>query len=814
MVTIIKPEYENCPVKAENQKEIVKYRLSDKPIMFPCDDCEKVFMRIANLSTHKRIHSGEKPFCCPYCGKSFSDMSAWSQHKREQHEEPIVYKSCEMCGRKFKRSKTLSIHKRKLHLTNKLISNVKKEENNVPKNKTHKNKATHPRKTQKLSAELQYQSLDKKTACPKRTQEFSADFQDKAMERVRQIGLKETAKELTLHESTLKSWQGRIANRPTHKCDFCKKTFQFKSFLFNHVKLHESNRSLKNKTFKEKRFSLDFKQKVIDFVNTNSLRNACIEFGLGNSTVQSIMKSGNFVCHICPRKCAYKRQLQRHLMSVHKIKEEGKMTSISHTEKVRKNNFISENPPLVNIKELSNTNEELQETVPTNDEEGQTMLVTDEEVTEIVGNDDKVHLILFDEGQAIVEIDTEVKIVIETKEEALPMVEQIILQGVSKVECTYMSDEELQEFVATSEEVHVKVVTDEEVKSMIETDEEVKAMVGTDDEVKANDEETQAMLTNDEEIKQIDIKVECTEGYLYNIKPFNPKIPQHSIPGEAMDEKQNITNNKFTDNAVKKEDPSVISKSAHNRMKYSDVDQYKARWKDTYQRKSYNRNSFPCFKCGNYSTNMTRHIITHAKEKGFRCHVCSASFGLEFNLTRHIRTSHDSLFVHFYCSQCDKKFTTRSNLDKHEKNHNCETAKEDVTPKKPSLKKAITCVVCEKVVKGKTGMKYHMRVHKKYQHSEIEERGFSCNQSECTKKYTTKKELEVHIKVIHLKVKSFKCTTCKKDFGRNSSFKLHKLRAHTKEKNFKCCKCPQAYKEKRNLLNHEIKAHKTSKEYN
>ena len=95
MLTIIKPEYENCPFKAKNQKEKVGSQWPNKPMMFPFDGCDKVFIRVANLSTHNQIHSGEKHK---------------SQHKREQHEEPFVYKSCEMCGRKFKRSKTQFIN--------------------------------------------------------------------------------------------------------------------------------------------------------------------------------------------------------------------------------------------------------------------------------------------------------------------------------------------------------------------------------------------------------------------------------------------------------------------------------------------------------------------------------------------------------------------------------------------------------------------------------------------------------------------------------------------------------------------------------
>ena len=813
MVADIKLEYDNCPVKVENNEEIEKFKSSYDKKTFPCDDCERVFSRFDNLSTHKRIHSGEKPFCCPYCGKSFSDMSAWTQHKKEQHEEPIVYKSCEICGKKYKRSKNLLSHKRKFK-----CSYVKKEI--IPR--------------------------IKKVPCPKKTQNFTAEFQDQAMDRVKQIGLKETAKELTLHESTLKSWQGRITSRPVHKCDFCDKTFQFRSFLLNHTKLHESNRSVKSKTFKEKRFTLEFKQKVIDFVNINSCREARIEFGLGNSTVKAIVKSGNFMCHLCSRKCAYKKQLERHLQYVHKIKEEMKETLVEQAEEVMKHdNLIFENQPSVDIKYDSNMTQELQEALFLYDGESE-MLGDDSAETKNTSHMASIGLDKWLEGQengmtdkeyqGIVAIDEEIQVTIVTDETC------------EDVKTINKTDEDFQPIEVTDKGVKEIVEIDEDTNAMVEIDEDVKAIVKSDEDVKAvvpNGEDRQAMLG--------------TEEYLQNMESFTTRLAQHPKQGATKKGIQHIKIENQTENYVKSKEYGEISESINNHG----VDQHEDKRKSSNHKRRYNRKSIPCYKCGKLSKNMTRHIITHTKQNQFKCHVCYASFGLEFNLTRHIKTTHDTSFEHFYCSKCDKKFTTRAYLDFHEKIHSHEIVKEAVIPKKPSLRKASACAVCGKVVQGKTELKYHMRVHNKAgkllcklcgleyvdprglkrhlklkhllfqvktltcylcyeefsrrgklvshmkdQHSEMEERCFNCPRSKCTKKYRTERDLEVHINVIHLHIKAFKCTTCKKEFGRNTSLILHTQRAHTKEKRFNCSSCPQAYKEKRNLQNHELKAHK------
>eukprot|EP00116_Pleurobrachia_bachei_P002316 sb/3462578/ len=107
---IVTCRVQNCGVRLPKSELYKHIKTAHPRNKFQCDVCPMSFTTSGNLTQHKRIHSGIKPYKCEVCGKTMAHRSNYKKHK-EIHATGPRFK-CDMCGKTFTVKCNLKSHMR------------------------------------------------------------------------------------------------------------------------------------------------------------------------------------------------------------------------------------------------------------------------------------------------------------------------------------------------------------------------------------------------------------------------------------------------------------------------------------------------------------------------------------------------------------------------------------------------------------------------------------------------------------------------------------------------------------------------------
>lgn len=309
-----------------SNKTIGMKRVKTKLKNYSCKVCGRTFRYPSFLLLHTRKHTGERPYKCKTCGDCFKYPANLANH-RAVHiaEQPYKCKKCRIC---FKSSESLKLHCIQMHTEEKLFEcsvcrEIFERSDSLRRHMlaNHTNKRPYPcTECGKTFPSAYVLSRHIKVHVRARLLKIKAHNKDMnvnnsvSLSRLdeacssqnRAFNTKEQPKKKTQYKcnvcgsvfeclSILRKHKLEHAGEKVFKCDKCDQAFDFRQHLYQHMKSHTEDQSLRRQAMPE--------QKEAN-VRQKSVRKIAVEENGNPSNAPLVSKvektkEGNVKCNVC-----------------------------------------------------------------------------------------------------------------------------------------------------------------------------------------------------------------------------------------------------------------------------------------------------------------------------------------------------------------------------------------------------------------------------------------------------------------------------------------------------------------------------------